>query len=125
MILELPYPPTVNTMYATVSGRRVKSKKGREYQKQIVEILSWIKLPDFGAKRLSVAVWVHPPDRRKRDLANIDKALMDSLVAGGLFDDDSQIDELRFIRQPVDPKGNGWVRVVVNTFDDMPKWGDP
>ena len=125
MILELPYPPTVNTMYATFNGRRIKSAKGRAYQATIMAILSLMKLPDFGNKRLSVTVWVHPPDRRKRDLANIDKALMDSLVAGGLFNDDSQIDELRFIRQPVDPKKQGWVRVQINTFDDVKKWGKP
>jgi len=124
MILELPYPPTVNTMYATVNGRRVKSAKARAYQATIMGILSISKVPDFKSHKLSVTVWVYPPDRRKRDLSNLDKALMDSLVAGGLFDDDSQIDELRFVRKEQDPEKKGYVRVQINTFDDHKKWGD-
>lgn len=38
------------------------------------------------------------PDKRKRDLDNVAKATLDALQHAGLYDDDSQIDELRIVR---------------------------
>jgi crossover junction endodeoxyribonuclease RusA len=42
-----------------------------------------------------------PPTRRKSDLDNQFKAILDSLTAAGVWDDDSQIDELSIARKPV------------------------
>jgi len=36
-------------------------------------------------------VIVHPPDRRRRDVDNCLKSLLDSLQHGGAYQDDSQI----------------------------------
>lgn len=51
--------------------------------------------------RLAVHVALFPPDRRKRDVDNILKPLLDACEHAGCFVDDSQIDELHIIRQPV------------------------
>lgn len=51
--------------------------------------------------RISVSVLVYPPDRRRRDIDNILKASLDSLVHGGLIEDDSLIDVLRVERREV------------------------
>ena len=40
---------------------------------------------------LEVDVIVFPPDRRRRDIDNVQKALLDALQHGGAYDDDSQI----------------------------------
>jgi crossover junction endodeoxyribonuclease RusA len=49
-------------------------------------------LPLTGA--LAVEVKLHPPDRRRRDLDNLLKALLDALQHAGVYADDSLIDRL-------------------------------
>jgi Holliday junction resolvase RusA-like endonuclease len=45
-----------------------------------------------------VVVEVYVPDRRKRDLDNLHKGILDSLTHAGVWGDDSQIDDLRIYR---------------------------
>ena len=52
---------------------------------------------------LVVEVLVHPPDRRRRDMDNVQKALLDAMQHGGANADDSQIVRLSIERgEPVD-----------------------
>lgn len=50
--------------------------------------------------RLGICLDAYPPDKRRRDLDNILKPLLDSLVHAGLIEDDSQFDELHVLRKP-------------------------
>jgi len=59
---------------------------------------------------------VFPPDRRRRDLDNLQKALLDALAHGGAYHDDSQIARLTIQRRHVVPAGK--VRVRVETQRD-------
>jgi len=43
------------------------------------------------AGSLAVDVEIHPPDRRRRDIDNVLKALLDALQHGGAYHDDNQI----------------------------------
>lgn len=61
---------------------------------------------------LAVHVTVHPPDRRRRDLDNAMKALLDALAHGGAYEDDSQIDRLEIVRGAVVPGGKVIVRIM-------------
>lgn len=98
MIITLPYPPSLNSYYRTVNGRMLISKKGREYRKQVaLEALSQ-KTPKMGGARLSVEIAAYMPDKRKRDLDNLFKCVLDSLQKAGICDDDSQIDKLAIVR---------------------------
>jgi len=104
--LELPMPPSANTYWRFVSGRVLKSKKARQYIRTIGEL--WIvhkaqtKSKAFsGDERLKAEIQVFPPDRRKRDLDNLLKVLLDSLEAAGLFKNDEQIDEIRIRRMQI------------------------
>lgn len=49
-------------------------------------------------ERLSLTIDAYPPDRRKRDLDNILKSLLDALQHAGIYSDDSQIDILKISR---------------------------
>ena len=52
---------------------------------------------------LAVHVDVYPPDRRRRDLDNCLKSLLDAMEHGGAYADDSQIVRLAVEkREPVD-----------------------
>ena len=98
--LTLPYPPSVNNLYATVNGRKVLSKKGREYHEAVCVSVSK-QLPvgsGFGKARISYRISAFPPDKRRRDLSNLIKVLEDALTYAGIWADDSQVDDLRVIR---------------------------
>jgi crossover junction endodeoxyribonuclease RusA len=86
----LPWPPSVNSYWRTYQGRMIISREGREFRKKVMGL----RPPQFGSQRLSVRVLAYPPDRRRRDLDNLLKALCDSLCHAGAYDDDSQIDEI-------------------------------
>jgi crossover junction endodeoxyribonuclease RusA len=96
MKITLPYPPSLNSYYRSYKGRVVISSDGKNYR-TIVFALSR-GFSSLGSKRLAVSVFANPPDKRKRDLDNLLKSLLDALEHAGLFDDDSQIDCLKIFR---------------------------
>lgn len=49
---------------------------------------------------VSVDIVAYMPDRRRRDLDNILKSLLDSLTHAGVWDDDDQVHDLRIRRGP-------------------------
>jgi len=89
--LKLPWPPSVNHYWGSNGNRRFIRKKGIEYRNAVERILAK-RLVKRMTGRLSIVIAAYPPDRRKRDLDNLQKALFDSLAKGGLYSDDSQID---------------------------------
>ena len=93
MILELPWPPTVNTYYRHVlvhgSCRALISKRGREYRKAVKRAVGPAVRTLEGPLRITIR-W-HPPDKRKRDWDNPVKALQDALQHAGVIGDDNQV----------------------------------
>lgn len=115
VVLDLPYPPTVNSYKTPVMKRgrlsMILSAEGRKYKstvKQLCQIMKWCKGLE---SRISVKIFVYPPDNRKRDLVNLGKALLDSMQDAGVFKDDSQIDDLHFIRREAVKSGNVVVEI--------------
>lgn len=105
IILDLPYPPTVNTYWRNITkgklaGRVLISEKGRAYRKTIQELVLEAGRVRVNG-RISVAIDAYMPDRRKRDLDNILKALLDSIVHAGVIEDDSLIDRITLTRREV------------------------
>jgi crossover junction endodeoxyribonuclease RusA len=97
--IELPWPPSVNRYWRSVGAKTLISKEGRHYR-EFAEGFAWEQdrraWPLKG--RLRVVVTAFPPDRRRRDLDNILKSLLDTLEHIGLYEDDSQIDRLEVTR---------------------------
>lgn len=112
MIFTLSWPPTVNTYWRRVGNRTLISRRGREYRKDVVAALRGLQ--GLGHARLAVRIEAYPPDKRRRDLDNITKSLLDSLAHAGAYADDEQIDDLRIVRGPVS-KG-GYVRVRIEAI---------
>ena len=70
----------------------------------------------FKTERLKVVIEAYAPDKRRRDLDNLQKALLDSLTYAGVWADDDQVDDLR-IYWARDAAGNkriaGMIKVCI------------
>lgn len=98
---ELPWPPSVNHYWGhrAFGGRVIKylGAKGRAFREAVKKVVE----PElahckhhFGNKNtnLEVLLRIYPPDKRRRDTDNLEKALWDALEEAGVMADDSQID---------------------------------
>lgn len=115
VILELPMPPSLNTYYRR-SGHHIHiSDKGRQYKQEVADIVSEHCFAKFEDRRLRVHINLHPATKRKSDLDNRLKGLADALQDAGLFEDDSQIDDLRIVRCGV--ASGGKAVVIIEALD--------
>ncbi|MFW6061885.1 MAG: RusA family crossover junction endodeoxyribonuclease, partial [Planctomycetota bacterium] len=76
--IHLPYPPSVNHYFRNVRGRTLISRQGREYRKAVCRLLADRGLAPMQGP-VGMLLQAHPPDRRRRDLDNLMKAVWDSL----------------------------------------------
>ena len=100
--LDLPFPPSVNTYWRHVGSRVLVSKKGRDYRAEATSLLNRKRITMHEGD-LIVDVRLVPPDRRRRDVDNSLKALLDSMQSGGAYLDDSQIVRLTVEKVAADP----------------------
>ena len=112
IVLNLPFPPSVNTYYRRGAHATYMSKNGREYKQAVAEYIAESNTPKLGAARLSLEIVLWPKDKRKYDIDNRIKALLDSLQDAGVFDDDEQIDQINVYRGTGEHKG-GQARVLI------------
>ena len=110
MIL-LPWPPTVNHYYTVARGRKILSAEGRAYKKYCVQCMAIQVVPRLDEPPFAVSIIARPPDKRKRDLDNLLKPILDSLVDFGAIPDDGMIDDLRV--QRADPIPDGSIEVEI------------
>lgn len=89
-VLELPYPPTVNTYWRRVGGKTILSARARAYRRAVLAATTGVRLEPM-AGDVEAVITFHPPDRRKRDLDNLPKGLLDALKCAGVYADDSQV----------------------------------
>jgi len=99
LVIFLPFPPTVNSYYSSGHGKvRYVSAAGKKFRNEVVESVneqcSGIRIDS----RINLEVILYPPDRRKRDLDNYMKALLDAVTHSGLWADDELIDQLSIYR---------------------------
>jgi crossover junction endodeoxyribonuclease RusA len=123
--IKLPYPPSVN--HYKRAGRITTTANGKIYQKRVNSDATnrffyevWVEisrmrsqegLKSFGDATISVEIDAYPPDKRKRDLDNILKVLLDSLQKTSVYKDDNQIARLLVTRCPTIAQGQIIVRI--------------
>lgn len=112
--IGLPWPPSINRYWRSVRGRVLISREGREYRSAVIAAAA--NKHRFGSSRIAVEITANPPDRRRRDLDNLPKAVLDALAHAGVYDDDSQIDLLTIKRGPRHPCG--WIGVVITLAEE-------
>ncbi len=118
MHLTAPLPPTTNNAYANVGRRRVKTAAARAYARR-VGLIAWAeakaaRLAPGPADWLAVEARVWFPDRRRRDVANCEKLLVDAICAVlGVDDSRVAVNDFRLGGyDPVRPRVEVTVRVL-------------
>ena len=84
----LPWPPSVNKALTVARGRKILSPKTRKWQKLAAEELA-LQRPLHLEGPCWVAITLHPQDKRRFDIDNKVKSVLDALVAGGVLSDDN------------------------------------
>lgn len=113
LVFELPYPPSLNTLYKPWHGRFVLTDAGKKYKLQV----GWMcKQKRSITSDVAMKITVYPPDKKRRDIANLEKIVCDSLKNGIVYDDDCQISYLVMHKAQV--KKNGFIRVLVEEVTD-------
>jgi len=89
----MEYPPSANHYWRHVGPRTLISREGRTFRRRVCAILAAARVVPMDGP-LAVAIDVYPPDRRRRDIDNLQKPLLDALEKGQAYHDDSQIKNL-------------------------------
>lgn len=85
-VIRLPFPPSVNGLFAGKARRYTSKQYARWKRAAGLEILAQRVRPIQG--QIEIAVYLTPPDRRPRDASNYVKGIEDLLVAMGIIVDD-------------------------------------
>lgn len=93
-----------------VRNRLVISKKGVAYTEEIKQLTQG--MPSFNTDRVSITILLYPPDLRRRDIDNIEKAIFDSLTKAGVWEDDSQVDEMHVFRMEKIKGGKCLIKII-------------
>jgi crossover junction endodeoxyribonuclease RusA len=90
---RLPFPPSVNTYYRSPGKGAILSENGRKYH-----IRAAAELMHFGRPALAGALFLRLgyfcPDRRRRDIDNFAKPVLDAIQKNGVVVNDSQFNDL-------------------------------
>ena len=115
LVLSLPFPPSMNTYWRTFRGMTVLSKQGREFKAAVADYVVEYRVPKLGDSKLRISMVLFPRDKRKIDIDNRIKAVLDALQDAGVFDDDFQVDELSIVRGK--PIKGGAIRVLIEQIE--------
>jgi Holliday junction resolvase RusA-like endonuclease len=111
-VIRLPMPPPLNNLFVNRRGGRAKS--GR-YESWITE--AGLKLnmqrPTPVSGHFAVTMVFVRPDRRRRDLDGLAKAILDLFVKHGVTDDDALCDSIWLRWSAGEPDPSGGVSVTV------------
>jgi crossover junction endodeoxyribonuclease RusA len=89
-VIDLPWPPSLNHYYRRTANGVAIGKAGIRYRCMVRSIIVARRIRQHDG-RLAIAVLATPPDRRRRDLDNLWKCLLDSLQHAGMYLDDTSI----------------------------------
>ncbi len=125
MKLVLPFPPSVNTYWrapnkgplkaAILSARRVGHTRARHVQRSLSNCVAYQNHHHHQLRWRSF----FPPDARRRDIDNYNKALFDAFTHAGIWEDDSRAENVG----GVGPKVRGG-RVEISITVHQPTMGN-
>jgi len=104
LTVSLPWDVLVsdNDKYGVIGGRMILTSKYRKAKDSAHQLAQLQCLRNRVAGRIRITATLYEPDRlRARDVSNHTKLVHDSLI-GAAYQDDSQIDDVHWIRGSVD-----------------------
>lgn len=111
---DLPFPPSVNGLFAG---------KGRRYCSRTYKAWKAVARPQVPAGLIAgpytLELLFDRPDRRARDLGNLEKAVSDLIVEAGLVIDDSCCERITLAWSDAPPQRDAVVRVTVAPFSRL------
>lgn len=99
--ISLPWPPSNNRYYRHNRGRTHISTEGKQYRDLVADVIKQEMLDIGITSPLKVRIECHMPDRRSRDLDNLQKAAFDALTKAGFWMDDVQVVDYRVVKMPI------------------------
>lgn len=99
--ITLPWSPSNNRYYRHNRGRTHISSEGEAYRQTVARIIKAGMLDIKTMAPLKIRIECHMPDRRRRDLDNLQKAAFDVLIKAGFWLDDEQVVDYRVVKMPV------------------------
>ena len=111
--LKLPFPITVNHFYNRRGHYTFISEKGLAFNKKVLDIVDNLDPEFIIDSPIAMEIYVVEPDKRRRDLDNLTKSCLDSLVKARLISDDHIIHDLRIYKTGEVVKGAGYVVVTI------------
>jgi crossover junction endodeoxyribonuclease RusA len=113
LMLELPFPPSVNTYWGirTIGSGKKKfvqryiNDAGKKFRQAVLDHCLVENITQKFDGPLACTVDLFPPCNRRRDCDNFCKGLLDALGHAGIYDDDSQIIDLHIRMHPKRPPG--------------------
>jgi crossover junction endodeoxyribonuclease RusA len=114
-ILVLPLSPSTNTYYRKYNNIMVIGKEGKAFKQAVQEYVLVNKVPKFRDRKLKITMVISPRDKRKIDIDNRIKAVLDALQKADVFHDDFQVDHLEMIRGEVIKGGQ-----LLVTIEEVP-----
>ena len=92
--LRLTFPPSANRMYRNIGPKRtIMSKVYRDWKAFNTGSIN-IKKGFTHPSAVSIELALTPPDKRKRDLDNYIKPVLDALEASGALENDNMVKRL-------------------------------
>jgi crossover junction endodeoxyribonuclease RusA len=111
--IYLPFPPAANNLFKNIRHGRARTPRYDAWLKEgAAEIAR--QRPAKLAGPYEMTVIAVRPDRRRRDLSNLTKALEDLLVKCGIVRDDSDAMDIHLHWDRCAPDKAAGVRVVVS-----------
>lgn len=111
--ISLPFPPSVNGLFFNAKGAgRVKTQLYNGW----ISGAGWslaAQRPRGIIGAYEIEITAYRPDKRRRDLGNLEKAISDLLVSHGVVEDDSLAEKITLQWAT----GGEGVRVVVKAFE--------
>lgn len=113
-VATLPWPPSVNHYWQVRGKRRFLSRRASSWRYESVTILRGLGTRYSGPVEITISF--SPPDRRRRDLDNHTKGVLDALIHAGVIPDDSAQVVKRLVLEWEPPKKPGFVKVFIRLY---------
>ena len=88
MKLTLPWPPTVNHLHTVHMGRKILSSKARRWYEECGWVVRTQSSSSLDVRRVEIVIDLRPPSRRRYDIDNRIKPVLDVLVKNHIIPDD-------------------------------------